>query len=224
LLDSLLQEFKMRLVFIFCLFCCVLSKKSSDGDKPDWAKKDIRDYSDADLERLLEQWEEDEEDLPPDELPDGHPNKPQPSLDLTKLDLNSPEELLRASKRGKTVMMFVKVNSVSSKEETDQLSSVWQVGLQNNHIQAERFAIEDDRVLYMFREGSQAWDAKDYIVEQEMCEEVMLEQQTYLGKFCKSCSKEAKAAEEKKRREQNKKKGKDKKKSEKSKKKPKSEL
>ena len=25
--------------------------------KPDWAKKDIRDYSDADMERLLDQWE-----------------------------------------------------------------------------------------------------------------------------------------------------------------------
>ena len=47
--------------------------------------------------------------------------------------------------------------------------------------QAERFAIEDDRVLYMFREGSQAWEAKDYVIEQEQCEEVMLEQQTYLG-------------------------------------------
>lgn len=26
-------------------------------EKPEWAKKDIRDYSDADMERLLDQWE-----------------------------------------------------------------------------------------------------------------------------------------------------------------------
>jgi len=26
-------------------------------EKPAWAKKDIRDYSEADLERLLDQWE-----------------------------------------------------------------------------------------------------------------------------------------------------------------------
>lgn len=33
-------------------------------------QKDIRDYNDADLERLLDQWEEnDDEPLPPDELP-----------------------------------------------------------------------------------------------------------------------------------------------------------
>lgn len=32
-------------------------KKSTKENKPQWAKKDIRDYSDADLERLLDQWE-----------------------------------------------------------------------------------------------------------------------------------------------------------------------
>jgi len=36
------------------IICC---KKFKDEDKPAWAKKDIRDYNDADLERLLEQWE-----------------------------------------------------------------------------------------------------------------------------------------------------------------------
>ena len=36
----------------------------------------------------MEQWDEDEDPLPPDELPDGHPKKPSPSLDLTKLDLS----------------------------------------------------------------------------------------------------------------------------------------
>ena len=35
----------------------------------------------------------------------------------------------------------------------------------------------------MFREGSQAWEAKDYVIEQEQCEDVMLEQQTYLGNY-----------------------------------------
>lgn len=33
----------------------VNSKKSKE--KPEWAKKDIRDFSDADMERLLDQWE-----------------------------------------------------------------------------------------------------------------------------------------------------------------------
>ena len=60
-----------------CVFLLGLNsaKKSKDGEKPDWAKKNLQDYSDADLERLLDQWDEDEEPIPPDELPDGHPDK-----------------------------------------------------------------------------------------------------------------------------------------------------
>merc|ERR1712130_782229 len=69
-----LQNTSMRGLFTLVLsFSLVLAKKSPDGEKRDWAKKDIRDYSDADLERLLDQWDEDEEPTPPDELPDGHP-------------------------------------------------------------------------------------------------------------------------------------------------------
>ena len=33
---------------------------------------------------MLEQWEEDDEPLPADELPEGHPNRPEPKLDLSK--------------------------------------------------------------------------------------------------------------------------------------------
>jgi hypothetical protein len=39
------------------VICIIHCKKFQDKEKPAWAKKDIRDYNDADLERLLEQWE-----------------------------------------------------------------------------------------------------------------------------------------------------------------------
>lgn len=35
----------------------VAAKKSPPDEKPSWAKKDILSYSDADMERLLDQWE-----------------------------------------------------------------------------------------------------------------------------------------------------------------------
>merc|ERR1712096_43532 len=159
------------------------AKKSKDGEKPNWAKKNLQDYSDADLERLLDQWDEDEEPIPPDELPDGHPDKPQPQIDLSKLDMGKPEELMQATKKGKTVMMFAKIHNFVSREETEEVTSIWQTGLYNNHIQAERFLIEDDRVMFMFRDGGYAWEAKDFLVEQERCEEVQLEQQTYKNKL-----------------------------------------
>ena len=39
--------------FINSIYC----KKHVGEDKPQWAKKDIRDYTEADMERLLDQWE-----------------------------------------------------------------------------------------------------------------------------------------------------------------------
>lgn len=47
-------------IFLFILYLAIFyvnGKKTNENEKPDWAKKDIRDYSDADMERLLDQWE-----------------------------------------------------------------------------------------------------------------------------------------------------------------------
>merc|ERR1712183_335356 len=133
-----------------------------------------------------------------DELPDGHPDKPRPQLDMSKLDMSNPEEVMKLTKSGKTVMMFVRINNFKSREETEEVTSLWQTGLYNNHVQAERFVIEDDRVMFMFRDGKYAWDAKDFLVDQERCEEVQLEQQTYHGKYSKNKPKEEKLKKKKK--------------------------
>ena len=45
------------LLAVNSLFFVSCGKKNKDGEKPAWAKKDIRDYSEADLERLLDQWD-----------------------------------------------------------------------------------------------------------------------------------------------------------------------
>jgi len=49
-----------QIIILLCITLTLnvcLCKKSQDENKPEWAKKDIRDYNDADLERLLDQWE-----------------------------------------------------------------------------------------------------------------------------------------------------------------------
>ena len=182
----------MRLVLITLALAVTTGKKTLDEEKPDWAKKDVRDWKDADLERLLDQWDEDEEAIPPDELPDGHPDKPQPQLDLSKLDMRNPDQLMMASKKGKTVMMFATILDFVDKEDSEEISSLWQTGLYNNHIQSERLMIEDDKVMFMFRDGAWAWEAKDYLLEQERVDEVQLEQNTYYGRFSKNKPKEEK--------------------------------
>lgn len=82
---------------------------------------------------------------------------------------------------GKNVMMFVDVRKDLSSEEADNILRIWQGSLQNNHIIAERYPIETKRAVFMFREGSQAVDAKNFLIEQPELEHVTLEGQTYYG-------------------------------------------
>lgn len=63
LLPQILVKFTMKLGTVFILISLlalttlVVAKKATNENKPEWAKKDIRDYNEADLERLLDQWE-----------------------------------------------------------------------------------------------------------------------------------------------------------------------
>ncbi|GAB6032054.1 mesoderm development candidate 2 [Chamberlinius hualienensis] len=169
-----------KLLVISLIFANISCKKFKDEEKPVWAKKDIRDYSEADLERLLDQWEEDEEPLPEDELPE-YLRKPA-QIDMSKLDFSDPETVLKMTKKGKTLMVFVTVIGKPTKAELESVTSLWQTSLNNNHIQVERYLIDDHRAIFMFKDGSQAWDAKNFLVEQEECDEVVIENKTYYGK------------------------------------------
>ncbi len=53
-------------------------------------------------------WQEDDEPLEDDELPEW--KRPRPQLDLSKLDPNNPESMLKMSKLGQTLMMFATVS------------------------------------------------------------------------------------------------------------------
>ena len=151
-----------------------------EKEKNKWAKKDIRDYTDADIERLYDQWEEDEDALPDDELPEHL--RPSPAIDFSKLDMSNPENVLKLSKKGKTLMTFVNVKKSFTKDQTEDITKLWQSSLWNNHIQADRFLVDDNRAIFMFKDGSQAWEAKDFLVQQDDCQDVTIENKVYPGK------------------------------------------
>ena len=62
-----------------------------------------------------------------------------------------------------------------------------------------------------FQDGSVAWEAKDFLIEQEQCLEVTIEQKVYHGKHTEEYKKEQKAAPKLKNKKKSKKKGKSKK-------------
>ncbi|KAI0209939.1 LRP chaperone MESD [Lamellibrachia satsuma] len=153
-------------------------KKEPSDDK--WKKKDIRDYSEADLEKLLEQWEEQDEPLEEDELPEWKRTPPQ--IDLSKLDANKPEEMLRMTKKGKTLMMFATVSGNPTEKETEQITQLWQSSLFNANVELQRYVVGANRVLFMLKDGAKAWEIKDFLVQQDRCELVTIESQDYPGK------------------------------------------
>lgn len=163
------------------LLLIVLSTVICEVAKEKRINKNINDFNDVDMERLFDQWEENEDPLEPDELPEHL--RPQPKIDLNNLNMDNPEAILKLSKKGKTLMTFVNLRDNLDKATVDKLTALWQTSLQNNHLIADRFLLDDNRCIYMFRDGSQAWDAKDFLIEQKEVMEVVIENKPYLGKY-----------------------------------------
>jgi len=41
--------------------------------------------------------------------------------------------------------------------------------------------VDDNRAIFMYKDGSQAWDAKNFLIQQEDCVDVTIENQVYKG-------------------------------------------
>lgn len=51
------RKFQIIILLVICVGIAVnATNKKDEKEKPAWAKKKITDYSDADMERLLDQW------------------------------------------------------------------------------------------------------------------------------------------------------------------------
>ncbi|XP_059534175.1 LRP chaperone MESD isoform X2 [Myotis daubentonii] len=146
---------------------------------PKKKKKDIRDYNDADMARLLEQWEKDD-DIEEGDLPEH--KRPAAPVDFSQLDPGKPESILKMTKKGKTLMMFVTVSGGPTEKETEEITSLWQGSLFNANYDVQRFIVGSDRAIFMLRDGSYAWEIKDFLVSQDRCADVTLEGQVYPGR------------------------------------------
>uniref|UniRef100_A0A8C0HSV0 LRP chaperone MESD n=1 Tax=Balaenoptera musculus TaxID=9771 RepID=A0A8C0HSV0_BALMU len=127
-------------------------------------KKDIRDYNDADMARLLEQWEKDD-DIEEGDLPEH--KRPSAPIDFSRIDPGKPESILKMTKKGKTLMMFVTVSGSPTEKETEEITSLWQGSLFNANYDVQRFIVGSDRAIFMLRDGSYAWEIKDFLVSQD---------------------------------------------------------
>ncbi|XP_029310325.1 LRP chaperone MESD [Cottoperca gobio] len=175
------SDFRWRcVVLLLCTFLLfILATDTKDKAKK---KKDIRDYNDADMARLLEQWEEDD-DIEEGDLPEH--KRSSPPIDFAKVDASKPEELLKMSKKGKTLMVFATVSGDPNEKETEEITGLWQGSLFNANYDIQRFVVGSNRVIFMLRDGSLAWEVKDFLVAQKRCGDVTVEGQVFPGKAAK---------------------------------------
>ncbi|KAJ8398319.1 hypothetical protein AAFF_G00428890 [Aldrovandia affinis] len=165
---------------LLCLtLICILATANDSKDKKTKKKKDIRDYNDADMARLLEEWEKDD-DIEEGDLPEH--KRPSPTVDFSKLDASKPEELLKLTKKGKTLMVFASVSGDPDEKQTEEITSLWQGSLFNANYDVQRFVVGSNRVIFMLRDGSYAWEIKDFLVGQDRCADVTVEGQVFPGK------------------------------------------
>lgn len=188
-------------VVLLLAFCLAITFADQDEQKKK-KKKDPRDYTDADIYKLDEEWRE-EGDIDEGDLPE-HLRKSEP-VDFSKLDTSDPEGVIKMTKRHKTLMMFATVSGDPTEQETDEITALWQSSLYNANIEITRFVISANRILIRLVDGSYAYEIRDFLVEQDRCEAVTIEGQTYHGKASPEYKKEAKQNEAKKSKDEKKK-------------------
>ena len=91
------------------------------------------------------------------------------------------EDILKATKKNQPLMIFANLAGNPSKEETELVSMRWQQGLLNGHLSTQRFVVQEGKVIFMIQDGEQAWQVKDFLVQQPECIRVDLENQHYPG-------------------------------------------
>ncbi|XP_048471672.1 LRP chaperone MESD [Rhincodon typus] len=121
-----------------------------------------------------------DDDIEEGDLPEH--KRTSPPIDFSKIDPSNPENLLKATKKGKTLMIFVTVSGNPTEKDTEEITSLWQGSLYNANYDVQRFVVGSDRAIFMLRDGSYAWEIKDFLINQERCVDVTVEGQTYPGK------------------------------------------
>ncbi|KRX54398.1 LDLR chaperone boca, partial [Trichinella sp. T9] len=185
-LDALMRSDFIHLMLVFCLTnTTAVEVEEMPADHPQVytmkppVNKHPRDYTEADLQGLFDQWEANDDPLDPDEIEGWR--KPPP-LDLNLLKVHTSEQASRIIKKDREMKLFVKFDPKMSRAEIDDLTNIWLMRFFNNHIVSKRRFSQEKEVEFLFIEGSQAWDAYHFVMDQDEVYEVMLEGNKYKGK------------------------------------------
>lgn len=160
---------------------CAGKKKKSGGTKP---KKPIIDMNEMELEDIYKQWEENDDEAIPltnDELPPHERQPRQMTMDEIKSKYKNPEDLQMMNKQGKSLMIFVTVSGNPHANEAEEITQLWQSSLFNANYEVTRYMMDEGQAIFMIPDGSLAMQIKNFLLKQERCLEVKIDQVSYPG-------------------------------------------
>lgn len=82
---------------------------------------------------------QEDDDIEEGDLPEH--KRASPPIDFSKVDASKPEELLKLSKKGRTVMVFATVSGDPTEKETEEITGLWQGSLFNANFDIQRYRV-----------------------------------------------------------------------------------
>jgi hypothetical protein len=193
------MKIQLLVCVLACLFLVVVAatddydKKSGGGGgkkggkKKDSKKKkkDLTDYSEYEISKIYEEWRDNDPDRPQDdddEDDDWRQQRKPMNFDINKLKGSGKDIVGSFNKKGKSLMMFVTVSGEGvSKDEAEKITGIWQSSLFNANYEVTRYMFEDNKAIFMLKDGGFAYEIKDYLIKQERCLEVEIDKEIYKG-------------------------------------------
>lgn len=92
-----------------------------------------------------------------------------------------PEAIKSLNKKNQAIMIFATVSGNPTQAETEQITSIWQSSLFNANYQLTRYLMDEKQAIFMVNDGATAWEIKDFLIKQDRCLEVTIDQETFPG-------------------------------------------
>jgi hypothetical protein len=120
--------------------------------------------------------------LPDDELP-PHLQKKRSGINLSMDDIRrqGPDAVKAMNKKGQAIMIFATVSGNPTQAETEQITSIWQSSLFNANLQVTRYLMDEKQAIFMINDGATAWEIKNFLVKQDRCLEVTIDNEVFPG-------------------------------------------
>ncbi len=120
--------------------------------------------------------------MPDDELP-PHLQKKRSGINLSMDDIRrqGPDAVKAMNKKGQAIMIFATVSGNPTQAETEQITSIWQSSLFNANLQVTRYLMDEKQAIFMINDGATAWEIKNFLVKQDRCLEVTIDNEVFPG-------------------------------------------